>query len=253
MEYTVNRLARLAGVSTRTLRYYDELGLLRPARINSSGYRIYGPAEVDRLQQILLYRELDVSLAGIDLILNSSSYDSVRALRRHLDCLRARRDKLGVLIDTVIKTISEKEGKLSMTDKEKFEGFKDELIRSNEDKYGAEARQRWGNDAVDKSNARVKRMTPADHRRLEVLTAELYETLDRAMDTGDVAGELAQQAARLHKEWLCFFWSEYSPQAHAGLADMYVADPRFTAHYDRSRPGTAEFLRRAIHILTGTV
>ena len=252
MEYTINKLAQLAGVSTRTLRYYDKLGLLRPVRINSSGYRIYGPSEVDRLQQIMLYRELDLSLDDIDKILKSSGFDTAQALHQHLSCLHQRRGKLDLLIGTVMSTIAEKEGKIVMGDKEKFEGFKNKLIQDNETQYGVEARHRWGDDAVNRSNAKVRGMSVADQERLNDLTTELYSTLREAFAKGDPAGELGQEAARLHKEWLCFFWDEYSPEAHRGLAGMYVDDPRFTAHYDKEQPGTAVFLRDAIHIFTAT-
>jgi DNA-binding transcriptional MerR regulator len=252
VEYTINKLAQLAGVSTRTLRYYDKLGLLRPARISSSGYRIYGPREVDRLQQIMLYRELDLSLDDIDKILKSSGFDAARALHQHLSCLHQRRRELDLLIETVMNTIAEKEGKIVMSDKEKFEGFKNKLIQDNEAQYGGEARHRWGDHAINGSNAKIRGMSIADQERLNALTAELYSTLRQAFATGDPASGLGQEAARLHKEWLCFFWHEYNPDAHRSLAEMYVDDPRFTAHYDKAQPGTAVFLRDAIRIFTCT-
>jgi len=251
MEYTILKLAQLAGVSTRTLRYYDELGILKPARTSSSGYRIYGQAEVDRLQQILFYRELGVSLEYIAKIIFSPNFDGVEALREHREKLLDRRNQLDLLIANVSKTISQKEEGIMMTDREKFEGFKHKLVQDNEEQYGKEARERWGNEAVDRSNARVKGMTREQHDKLNELTTELYSTLHAAAQTGDPAGELAQKAADLHKQWLCFFWDEYTKEAHAGVAQMYVDDPRFTAHYDKEQPGTAAFLRDAILIYTG--
>src|SRR5690606_1876664 len=111
MEYTVQKLAKLAGVSTRTLRYYDEIGILKPARINSSGYRIYGQAEVDKLQQILFYRELGVQLESIKEILSSPSFHAVNALKEHRAKLLEKRQQLDLLIANVDKTIASKEGR----------------------------------------------------------------------------------------------------------------------------------------------
>ena len=136
MEYTVQKLARLAGVSTRTLRYYDEIGILKPARINSSGYRIYGPAEVDRLQQILFYKVLGMKLDVIKEIITSPDYDGLKALREHRRQLMQKREHLDRLIANVEKTIDAMEGRGTMTDQEKFEAFKKRMVEENEEKYG---------------------------------------------------------------------------------------------------------------------
>ncbi|RKN84295.1 MerR family transcriptional regulator [Paenibacillus ginsengarvi] len=251
MEYTVLKLGRMAGVSTRTLRYYDEIGILKPARINSSGYRLYGQPEVDRLQQIMFYRELGVSLESIKTIVTSPSFDGAKALKEHREKLLERRSQLDTLIANVEKTIALTEGRKTMTDQEKFEGFKQKLIDDNESKYGIEIRQKYGSDAVDKSNAKVKNMTQEQHEQVTKLAADVLAALAEAYKTGDPAGELAQKTADLHRQWLTFYWSEYSKEAHAGLAQMYVDDERFKAYYDANEPGSAEFLRDAIQIYTG--
>ncbi len=251
MEYTVQKLAQLAGVSTRTLRYYDELGLLKPARISSSGYRIYGSAEVDRLQQILFYRELGVALETIAEIVSSPSFDGAKALREHRAQLLEKRTQLDHLIASIDKTIAFTEGRISMSDREKFEGFKQKLISDNEKKYGEEVRQRWGEETYKRSNAKVAKMTQEQYQEVSKLSEEVMETLRAAYKTGDPAGELAQKAADLHRQWLSFWWDGYNKEAHAGLAQMYVDDPRFTAYYDKEQPGTAEFLRDAVRIYTG--
>jgi DNA-binding transcriptional MerR regulator len=235
MEYTVQALGKMAGVSTRTLRYYDEIGILKPARINSSGYRIYGQNEVDRLQQILFYRELGVSLESIKNILTSPSFDGASALRDHREKLLEKREQLDLLIANVEKTIAETEGRIKMTDKEKFEGFKQKMIDDNEKKYGKEIRAKYGDEQVNKSNEKIKGMTKEQYAEAERLGAEVITTLNEAFKTGDPAGELAQKAA----------------EAHAGVAQMYVGDERFRAYYDKEQPGTAEFLRDAILIYTG--
>lgn len=251
MEYTVQKLGQLAGVSTRTLRYYDEIGILKPARTNSSGYRIYGQAEVDRLQQILFFRELGISLEQIKEIVTDPSFDGAKALREHREQLLEKRKQLDLLIANVEKTIASTEGSLTMSDKEKFEGFKQKMIEDNEKKYGKEVREKYGDDAVNKSNEKVQNMTQGEHDEATRLANEVMETLAEAFENGDPASDIAQKAAELHKQWLMHYWGEYSKEAHAGLAQMYVDDERFKAYYDVKQPGTAEFLRDAIHIYTG--
>ncbi|OPZ64925.1 MAG: HTH-type transcriptional activator mta [Firmicutes bacterium ADurb.Bin506] len=251
MEYTVHKLARLAGVSSRTLRYYDEIGILKPARINSSGYRIYSQAEVDLLQQIMFYRELGMDLNNVKSIVTSPSFDPTQALLEHKRRLLERRTQLDVLIANVDRSIAATEGRCTMTDKEKFEGFVQQMIDENEAKYGAEARQKYGDEAVDQSNARLKGMTKEQHDESARLANEIETTLALAFETGDPAGPLAQKAADLHRQWLTFWWGSYSKEGHAGVAQMYVDDERFTAYYDKRQPGTARFLRDAIFIYTG--
>ncbi|TKC16067.1 MerR family transcriptional regulator [Robertmurraya kyonggiensis] len=251
MEYTVQKLAQLAGVSSRTLRYYDEIGILKPARINSSGYRIYGQKEVDRLQQILFYRELGVNLETIKDIMTSPSYDGANALKEHREQLLEKRKQLDLLISNVEKTIASTEGRIDMSNKEKFEGFKKKMVEENEQKYGKEIREKYGEETVNKSNAKLLNMSEEDYKAVTQLEARLWETLAEAFKIGDPASETAQKAADLHKQWLTYYWAEYSKEAHAGLAQMYVDDERFTAYYDKEQPGTAEFLRDAIHIYTG--
>lgn len=251
MEYTVQKLSSLAGVSGRTLRYYDEIGILKPARINSSGYRIYGQAEVDRLQQIMFYRELGVSLEKIKEILTSPDFDVLDALGEHLEKLHAKRKQLDLLISTVEKTIAEKEGRIQMSDKEKFEGFKENLIKENENKYGQEIREKYGEEAVERSYKQFKNMSQKEYDRITGLEKEIKEVLAKAFEMGDPAGPLAQKAAKLHKEWISFCWGRYDKEAHAGLAQMYVDDARFTSYYDKKQPGIAKFLRDAIFIFTG--
>lgn len=251
MEYTVTELARLAGVSSRTLRYYDKIGLLKPARINSSGYRIYDEKSVDMLQQILFYRELGMGLSDIKDIITSPSFDRTKALKEHRAKLLDRMEQLKVLIANVEKTIAMTEGRIVMSDKEKFEGFKKNMIVENEARFGKEAREKFGDDAVDRSNQKLLNMTEEEYSNLKALTGELNETLKLAFETGDPSSDLAQKACDLHKRWLLMFWNEYSKEAHMGLVQMYVDDERFRAYYDTIIPGCAVFLRDAMRIYTG--
>ncbi len=251
MEYTVQMLAKLAGTSTRTLRYYDEIDLLKPARINSSGYRIYGQKEVDTLQQILFYRELGLELKDIKKIITNPAFDRNKALREHQQKLLEKRAQLDLLIATINKTIASTEGRIHMSDKEKFEGFKKKMIDENEKKYGKEIREKYGEETINASNAKLMNMTEKQYEEMTELSEEMNKTLAEAMKSGDPAGELGQRTADLHKRWLLFHWKDYNKEAHAGLAQMYVDDERFTAYYDKIQPGAAQFLRDAIHIYTG--
>ncbi|MBC1565838.1 MerR family transcriptional regulator [Listeria booriae] len=250
MEYTVQKLAKLAGVSTRTLRYYDEIGILKPARINSSGYRIYGQNEVDRLQQILFYREMNVGLDKIKAILEQPDFDETEALKTHRTQLLDKRKQLDELIRNVEKSIAHSERRITMTNQEKFEGFKQKMIDENEEKHGTEIREKYGDDKINKSNAKLKGMSEAEMERVNRLAETILVELAEAFETGDPAGDKAQEVAAMHKEWLSTYWDTYSKEAHAGLAQMYVDDERFTAYYDKDQPGLAAFLRDAIVIFT---
>ena len=250
MEYTVQKLGRMAGISTRTLRYYDEIGILKPARINSSKYRIYGQAEVDLLQQIMFYREMGVNLDTIKEILTAKEFNEERALENHLIKLLAEKQQLDLLIENVKKTLEYKKGNINMKDNEKFQGFKKKLVEENEQKYGKEIREKYGDERVNESNQKMLNMTKEQYEEFEKLGQEVLDTLEAAFATGDPAGELGQKTADLHKKWLTFTWSSYSKEAHSGLAQMYVDDERFTAYYDKKQSGMAAFLRDAIHIYT---
>jgi len=135
-----------------------------------------------------------------------------------------------------------------MADRENFAGFAQELIDENEQKYGTEIRKHYGDIVVYESSARLKGMTQQQYDEGERLRLLFEETLKAASDSGDPAGELAQKACTLHKQWLRVFNPKYSKNLHKNLGEMYVADERFRANYDRIAPGCAEFLRDAINL-----
>lgn len=248
MEYTVQKLAKLAGISPRTIRFYDEIGLLKPTRISSSGYRIYGSQEVDILQQILFYREMGLELSAIGQVIRAPAFDRMAALKAHLTALEEQKARVDQLIRTVRKTIESEEGGKEMKDKEKFEGFKRELLEENERKYGKEIREKYGEDTVSKSNAKMMRMTQAEYDAMQALSAQILEKLAQAVRAGlPPEGDAGREIALLHKQWLTFTWPEYKKEAHLGLTQMYIDDSRFTAYYDKEVPGCAQFLRDAVH------
>jgi DNA-binding transcriptional MerR regulator len=246
--YTVKKLADLAGVIARTLRYYDKVGLLPPSSLSPSGYQLYGPGEVDRLQMILFYRELGMPLEEILKAVTAPEYNASSALAGHLKALIERRGQLDRLIANVEKTIKSKMEELTMNDTEKFDGFIKGMIDKNEALYGAEIREKYGSEAVDKSYAQMRSRGMKGHEKAESLALQVNAALKAAFPTGDPAGALAQRACELHKQWLCCYWDTYSSEAHKGLAKTYVDDPRFTAYYDAIAKGCAVFLRDAINV-----
>lgn len=237
----------MSGISARTLRHYDEIGLLKPARIASSGYRIYGQHEVDMLQQILFYRELSFSLEDIKTLLTAPDFDKANAFASHLSELHDKRERLDTLISNVTKSIAALKGEATMSDNEKFEGFKQSLIDENELQYGAEVRAKYGDQAMNESNANLKGLAPEQYDESERLLVAIEEALKAAFEVGDPAGELAQKACDLHRQWLSIFYPRYSKEYHKGLGEMYVADERFRANYDKLAPGCTDFLCDAIN------
>lgn len=248
MEYSINKLAKLAGVTTRTLRYYDEIGLLSAQRVNSNGYRIYGQNEVDLLQQILVYRELGMQLEEIKNIIQSKNYDGFSALQDHLAALKAKKKQIELLIINVEKTIAASRGEIKMNDKEKFEGFKQKIVEENERKYGKEIREKYGDAIIDAGNAKMMGLTVEQYEEMQKLSLQINESLKIAFRQGDPYGELAQQVCALHKEWLGYYWNHYTKEAHLGLAQVYVTDLRFKKYYDDIEEGCAEFLYKALQI-----
>jgi len=250
MEYTVRQLAKLAGVSPRTLRYYDEIGLLKPLRVERNGYRIYGDEQVDDLQQIRFFTELGFPLKEVLRLMKSPDYDKERALASHLLALNEEKARIERLIQNVQKTLDAQKGGREMTDREKFEGFKRELVQRNEARFGKEARQKYGDEVVDASNEKVLAMDEAAYQGAQELEAELYRLLAQAAEEGDPKSPLAQRICELHRQWLCLYWPEgaYSKEAHRTLGEMYVEDPRFREYYDKIHPNAAKLLHDALMI-----
>ena len=186
--YTVHELAELSGCTVRTLHHYDELGLV-PAQRANNGYRRYGAAEVDRLHQVLLYRECGMPLAAIGRLLYDPAFDARDALAGHLRELHARKRRLDGLIASVEKTLACMEGSATMEDEERFEAVKQGLVDENEQRYGKEVRERWGDDAADASNAKLMGMSVEQYRRTQELEQGVKDALVAAMAAGDPTGK----------------------------------------------------------------
>ena len=194
MKYSISQLSKLAGVSSRTLRYYEEIGLLLPREKGDNGYRYYDSRQVDRLQQIMFYRSFDMELDDIKNILNSDDFNQVTALESHLVKLENQKAKINRLIDSVNKTIMSLKGETTMSDKEKFAAFKQNIVSENEKKYGEEIRKKYGDKTVDDTNKKILDMSQESWNSLEELNEQLNKTLKAAVEEDNSASETAQKA-----------------------------------------------------------
>lgn len=241
MNYTINQLAQLAGVSARTLRYYDQIGLLKPSFIARNGYRTYQQAELIRLQHILFFRELDFSLADIRRIIDSPDFHVLASLEDQKALLQLQKKRLTQLIKTINTTITRMNNNEPINNKELYDAFADDDIKE----YQAEAKERWGNtNAYKQSMERVSKMTKAEMDKLKAdgkkFTQTLADHMDLPVDHSDVQALIEQ-----HYQGINFFY-DCSLVMYRNLGQMYVDDPRFTAYYEKFRPGLAVFMRDAI-------
>ena len=240
MAYQIKQLAELAGVSVRTLRYYDEIGLLPPAYVGENGYRYYETAQVDQLQQIRLYRAMQVPLAEIKPLLTQSPAQTVTALEHQYQQLLAQRQQLDGLL-TLIQTQT---GGMHMTDAEKFTAFKQQKLNENERNYGEELRNKYDSQTLAAANDRFTKLSQADYTTMQTTEAQLLADLKTrpALDS-----PVSQRIYDAHKRWLCYSWSNYSAEMHRNLAAMYQADDRFQSYYDnRAGQGAAKLLCQII-------
>ena len=185
MEYSIRELSEIAGISARTLRYYDKIGLLKPSCVRESGYRYYGETELELLQQILFYKERGLKLEQIAAIIQSDDFDVMAALHEHLEELELQQARLDNMVTAVKKTIASMKGEIIMSNAEKFESFKTEMIKSNEEKYGDEIRRKYGENAVEESNKRMLNMTEEEYSRMTSLEKTIREELNAAVKAGE--------------------------------------------------------------------
>ncbi|GMA08498.1 MerR family transcriptional regulator [Tetragenococcus halophilus subsp. flandriensis] len=247
MTYTIKEIADMADISTRTLRYYDQIALLKPTTISASGYRLYGEKETDRLQQILLYRSLGLKLAQIQSILDDPAFNTLAALEEHQSNLEEEKEKINQLLATVKKTIQYTKGEISMNTAEKFEGFKKERLDKNEKLYGEEIREKYGEETIEKSNKKFMNLSKADFQKMQEVEDELFEKLGQLAISQDLTSQEAKEVYNLHKQWLMYSWPNYSAKAHKSLVDMYLADNRFADYYNnRAGKDVASLLHDAV-------
>ncbi len=242
MVFTIKKIADLAGVTTRTIRYYDEIGLLDPADISENGYRIYDNDSLLRLQQILFFRELDVSLKEIDLIINRPDFNIAIALEKHRSSLKNKVKRLNALIATIDITIKAIQGEKKMTGKDYFKGF-DETHYEDKVKarWGstpqyAESRNKWASFSKEQKEA-IK----AEGERIAIRMVGTDPNI--SPDDPDVQAAVGDYHAYLNK----YFYTCDVPFLR-GLADMWVEDARFAVNYEQVREGGAKFVREAVYI-----
>jgi len=239
--YTVKQLADLAGVSRRTLHYYDEIALLRPSSRDDNDYRQYDDASLFRLQQILFYRELGLDLQEIKTILDDPNFDLVNALQSHRQTMQKKIKRLQILVQTVDTTIMHLVGEVDMSDKNVFEGFSEEKQKQ----YEKEAINNWGESA----KASIKLWHSYSDARKEAIMQEgsqIYQEIVANMDKGPGSPEIRALLVRWH-EHLRYFY-EPTIEVLGGLGDMYHDHPDFNATFTKIHPDLPAFLKAAIAI-----
>lgn len=241
---TVGEVAELVGVTVRTLHHYDEIGLLRPSGRTHAGYRLYDPADLLRLQQILVYRGLGFPLDEIVVLLDDPAADEAAHLRRQHQLLTERIVRLQDMAAAVELALEAQRMDIDLTPEERFEVFGD----FDPDEHAEEVEQRWGStDAYRESARRTASYTKADWQRMKDEGAAVVAGLVAAMGSGEPAdGTVAMDLAEEHRQQICRWFYDCPPQVHVGLGEMYVVDPRFTATYEAARTGLATYLRDAI-------
>jgi DNA-binding transcriptional MerR regulator len=238
--YTVKQLSRLAGITPRTLHYYDEIGLFEPTRVGENGYRYYAGDALLRLQQILLYRALDMPLDKIKEILSKPNFDTTRALESHKQELHHRIERMQRLVTTVDDTILYLKGRKQMTEKQLFDVFNEE----QQAEYEKEALQMYDPETVKASYKKWRSYSKAEKQRIGEEGEAVYRDLLKAMPKGAASPE-AQACMERWRQHMQYFWSPSDEQL-LGLADLYNSDPRFKANFDKIDPNLATFMREAV-------
>ncbi|MFA5844847.1 MAG: MerR family transcriptional regulator [Coriobacteriia bacterium] len=244
MAYRVGEVAKLAHVSVRTLHHYDEAGLLTPSHRSEAGYRLYTEADLERLQQVLFYKELGFGLDEIRGLMADPAFDRREALLVQRDLIAGQAIRFEAMLGLIDRTLHAMEEGTTMSKEEMFEVFED----FDPTQYEDEVRQRWGDtDAYKESARRTARYTKADWQRFKDESEEIGSAIAALMDEGVPAGDpRAMDAVDRHRLQIDKWFYPCSREMHVALGEMYVADPRFTANYEKIRPGMARYVRDAI-------
>jgi DNA-binding transcriptional MerR regulator len=238
--YKIKEIAEIAGISTRTLRHYHSIGLLIPSKIDINGYRLYSNKDVDKLQQILIYKRLSFDLFEIKELLQQGNV--VDRLQKQKKQLYQKKKNLEQLISTVENTIQYHKGETNMTENEKFRGIKEQLIDQNEMLYGTEIRNKYGDDLVNASYQKIRKMSKWQLQRAEELRLSIHNQINKVREANDVKGIEGKRLVEMHQEWIKLYWDNYTIQSHLGLASMYLQDDRFTSYYDKYGHGSTQCL-----------
>ncbi|POX55707.1 MerR family transcriptional regulator [Streptomyces sp. Ru71] len=244
MSYSVGQVAGFAGVTVRTLHHYDAIGLLVPSERSHAGHRRYNDADLDRLQQILFYRELGFPLEEVAALLDDPDADPRAHLRRQHELLTARIEKLQKMAEAVEHAMEAHKMGINLTPEEKFEVFGDH----DPEQYADEVRERWGDtEQYRQSQRRTASYTKEDWKRITQELDAIHGRMADLLGQGVPAGsEAAMDVAEEHRLFICSSYYDCSHELHACLGQMYVDDPRFTATYENIRTGLAVYMRDAI-------
>ena len=244
--FATGELARLSGVSARTLQFYDKIGLLKPESYSESGYRRYDEAAALRLQQILFFRELGFELSDIKAIMEKPDFDPLSALESHRMLLEEKAERLGELFATVDKTIKKLKGEKDMDIKEYYKGFSDKEV----DAIRKEAKEKYGEKTIADSEANVMAMGKAKMDAIQAEFGEIYHKIVAKMDNGPESPEVQEQIARWRE--LMENFHHYSDEAILGLGRMYSEDSRFAAFYLKFHKDMPKFMTKAVeHYIAG--
>jgi DNA-binding transcriptional MerR regulator len=240
----VDEVARLAGLTVRTLHYWDAVGLLVPSGRTASGYRLYGSTDLERLTRLLSYRELGFGLEQVARLLDDPDVDAVEHLRRQHALLVDRIARLQAVAALVQTMMEAKRMGVELDPQEIHEVFGDD----DPTLHAQEAEQRWGDtDAWRESHRRTSTYNREDWLHITAAQEDLEERFARALRRGVPArAREARDLAEEHRRHLCQHFYDVDHQVHRGLADLYVEDERFAAPYDRRHPGLAQYIADAV-------
>jgi DNA-binding transcriptional MerR regulator len=243
-KYSVGKVAQLAGVTIRTLHHYGEIGLLVPSERSPAGYRLYSDADLDRLGRILYYRELGFALDAIATLLDDASIDPVEHMRRQHELLTQRLGRVQAMVAAIEKELEAMMSGINLTSEEKLAIFGQQYNKE----WETEAKERWGDtEAWRQSQSRTAHFTKDDWVRYQADTDALHSRLADGFQAGYATDSPeAMDLAEEHRQWVSLMW-DCSPEMHRGLADMYLADERFTKTYEDLAPGLTQWLHDAIH------
>jgi DNA-binding transcriptional MerR regulator len=246
-ELTVKQLAAISGVTVRALHHYDEIGLLKPAHVGANGYRYYGRAEMLSLQRILFHRELGVPLGDIAGLLEMEGEDQVGVLLRHREKLQAERERFGMLINTIDRTVADIRGETPVANAELYKGFSAEKQADYEawlvERYGDGMEQR-----IAQSKKAMAKMSEAEQQAMMDELRDVETALAEGLKRGvDPASAPIDRLIVRHRAWVAAAWDRpCPPEAYAGLADLYQSHPDFVKRYETIAPGFTDFLVAAM-------
>jgi len=243
VSYTVGQVSALAGVTIRTLHHYDRIGLLSPSGRGVAGYRIYEEPDLERLQQILFYRELEFPLEQIGAIVGDPHTDAVGHLQRQRGLLNDKSERLRAMVAAIDRELEARAMNIKLTPEERLEIFGAFVPEA----HAAEVEQRWGGtDAYRQSQRRVSTYTKEDWRQIRAEQDEVAANLATRFTSGAAPdSQEAMAAAEAHRQHISRWYYDCTHEIHRGLGEMYVSDERFRANYDVLAPGLSEFIRDA--------